>query len=223
MNRTQAITDIKKIFAKYKTLTTGDRRLLKTLKSQKGKLYELYVLSQLVINLSARGFRLRFIGTSLKFKANPGVIKLTDPHFVIQKPNSRTDDFYIFVDIEVETTGYSLVGKADLSRHHEVDVIVTTAQAGYPKPAQIALGVECKAFAHFEKGLVKEALGVRRELGLLYQAGLPSVLSVAGGNPKITVPAKPASEFWLAFTDPKGLKYKESPSAFGIDFKHLQP
>jgi hypothetical protein len=222
MNRNQAITEIQKIFAKYKSLTPADQRLLKALKSRKGKLYELYVLAKLVVDLRKRGFKIFFKGTTLKFKASPGVIKPSDPHFTVRKPGSTTDDFYIFVDIEVETLGYGIVGNADLSRHHEVDIIVTTATSGYPDPDEIALGVECKAYAHFEKGLVKEALGVRRELSRL-TAEQTSTLSVAGGTPAIKIRATPASEFWLAFTDPKGLQYKQSPSAFGVEFKNLKP
>lgn len=222
MNRNQAIADIQKIFSTYKALTPADQRLLKALKRQKGKLYELYVLAKLVANLRKRGFKIFFKGTSLKFKASPGAIKLSDPHFTIRKPGSTTDDFFIFVDIEVETLGYGIVGTADLSQHHEVDIIVTTATAGYPDPVEIALGVECKAYAHFEKGLVKEALGVRRELSVLTKPQ-QSILAVAIGSQAIKVSAKPASEFWLAFTDGKGLQYKQSPSAFGVEFKHLQP
>src|SRR5580698_6136892 len=125
MNRTQAIAEIQKIFGSYKALTPADRRLLKDLRNRKGKLYELFVLAQLVVNLRTRGFQIFFKGTSLKFKASPGAIKTSDPHFVVRKPNSKTDDFYIFVDIEVETIGHGIVGNPDRSRYHEVDIIVT--------------------------------------------------------------------------------------------------
>ena len=76
--------------------------------------------------------------------------------------------------------------------------------------------------ANFGKNLVKEALGVRRELSILRDLR-PSRLSQAQATPSVYVPAEPASEFWLAFTDPKGTNYTQSPAAFGIDFHHLEP
>ena len=94
--------------------------------------------------------------------------------------------------------------------------------SGYPSHQDIALGVECKAVANFSKGLLKEALGVRRELGIL-TSDTASILSSAGGIPFVKVPMDPPSEYWLAFTDSKGTNYSQSPSTFGVELRHIEP
>jgi hypothetical protein len=162
-----------------------------------------------------------FIGRDLKFKASPGQIKTTDPHFRLIAPSSGST-FWLFVDIEFETLGSVQVPVQDNSLRHEIDIVVVDTSAGYPTFAQIALGVECKAVANFSKSIVKEVLGVRRELSLL-SSPRPSVLSQNGGKPSINVPANPPSEYWLAYIDSHGDAYKESPAAFGVEFKHLEP
>jgi hypothetical protein len=219
MDKKAAIKEIKNIFAGYKALTPKDSKVLKVLTD--GKLYELFVLAHLIESLRMRGFTLAFKGTTLKFKASPGQIKTSDPHFEINAPDGSL--LWLFVDIEFETLGSGAVGGAhDRSRRHEVDIVIVTVTKGYPLHDQIALGVECKAVANFSKSIVKEVLGVRRELSYFRDAQ-PSILSTLGGVPSVSLRAEPASEFWLAYTDAKGDQYSESPAAFGIEFKHLQP
>ena len=221
MDRKSASTKIKSIFASYRKANSHDARLLTALSN--GKLYELFVLSELVGQLKARGFALRFRGTSIKFKGSPGAIKLGDPHFEVMAPGSNSVAFRIFVDIECDTLGFSIGKVSDYSRRHEIDlVVVLPTSSGYPAHSDVALGVECKAVANFSKGIIKEALGVRRELSYLHRMQ-PSLLTVAGGSPAVEVPARPPSEFWLAFIDPKGKHYRLSPHAFGIELLHLQP
>ena len=40
--------------------------------------------------------------------------------------------------------------------------------------------------------------------------------------PSVSIPANPPSEYWLCYIDPAGDSYKESPQAFGVEFKCLQ-
>ncbi len=222
MNRNAAITQIKSVFAAYRQVRPADAALLRGLKN--GKLYELFVLSELIKDLSLRGFGITFIGTTLKFKGGHGKIKLADPHFEVSNPQSKSTDWRIFVDIEFETLGHQHNGgPCDKSCRHELDVVVTKATIGYPLYSEIGLGIECKAVAHFEKELIKEVLGVRRELSLLTQPPQPSSLTTSGGVPPTFVPANPPSEFWLAFIDGRGSSYSKSPSAFGIELRHLRP
>ena len=219
MNKTEAIDRIEAIFAQYKSLRPSDNDHLNAL--SKGKLYELYVLSRLVKNLSGRGFRLAFHHQSLAFKGAPGKIKRGDPHFLVTAPNRRRSR--IFVNIEFETYGYSVLSSAtpgDLSRTHELDLVVVGETKPNPRPEHVLLAVECKSVATFDKSIVREALGLRRELSLLVPHQ-PSTLTDMGGTPAICVPAQPPSELWLAFTDRDGLKYSRSPYQFGIDFKHI--
>lgn len=232
ITRANAIAEIQRIFATYRAAQPTDAADLAALTN--GKLYELFVLSDLLVDLASRGFALVFVGSkapsgsagtshsTLKFKGAPGKIKLTDSHFQVRAPHSTTVVFRIFVDIEFDTLGHSRSPVTDDSRRHELDIIVTTATTGYPAHDEIALGVECKAVANFEKGIIKEALGVRRELSLLDWPAI-SMLTAAGGSPAIHVPAYPRSEFRLVFIDPKGSNYALSPGVYGIELKHLEP
>jgi hypothetical protein len=218
MDRDAASKEIENIFSTYKSLQPTDKQLLAALKD--GKLYELYVLSRVVENLANRGFVLTFKGSSLKFKASPGYIKKTDSHFEISAPIPGTSPLYLFVDIEFETLGSNHVSVTDNSLRHEIDIVVVNVDSGYPGFNNIFLGVECKAVANFAKPILKEVLGVRRELSLL-QGQKQSLLSTFGGKPSETVPADPPSEYWLAYIDPAGDSYMESPRAFGVEFKHM--
>ena len=58
--------------------------------------------------------------------------------------------------------------------------------SGYPTYKNIAFGVECKAVSNFAKSILKEVLGVRRELSLLDRE-TKSLLSARGGRPSVTV------------------------------------
>ena len=133
------------------------------------------------------------------------------------------DELWLFVDIEFQTLGNSFSRVVDRSACHELDIVlVNDATPDYPRFDQIMLAVECKCVAKFSKELVREALGIRRELSLR-RADQNSSLTKIGWGPPVTVPAEPASEFWLAFIDGAGTHYEQSPKAFGIDLKHIEP
>lgn len=220
MDKTQAIHRIEAVFSQYKALRSKDTAHLQAF--DKGKLYELYVLSDLVRDLTGRGFKVAFLGSDIVFKAAPGKIKGSDPHFrVYARDGSR---FRLFVDIEFETMGTLHSHSAappDLSSRNEIDLLLVDKCGPYPTHREILLGVECKSVGNFGKHIVKEALGIRRELSLLADSR-PSRLTIAGSTRAVNVPAKPASEFWLAYDDPKGSRYRSSPSLFGIEFRHIQ-
>jgi hypothetical protein len=216
MDRTQAIADIGAVFGAYKSLMPSDTQLLQALKG--GKLYELYVLSEVIDELAGRGFRISFIGSTLQFKAGPGQIKLSDPHYHVRTPQGR--DLWAFVDIEFRTLGSSRVPVSDNSGLHELNIVVVRATPPYPDHTDILFAVECKS-GKFGKKIIKESLGVRRELSY-FDLPQPSMLTHFGGS-ATEVRANPASEFWLAHLDPVGSHYDESPLAFGIELKHFEP
>ena len=219
MDKSQAINAITSIFGRYRRLTPTDQGLLSALSL--GKLYELFVLSELLIDLRHRGFFIHFVaGPTLKFKASPGKIKLADPHFRLIAPD-RTQ-LGLFVDIEFHTLGKSISNTADYSDRHELDIVLVDATTDYPNHRNILLAVECKSTASFEKSIVREALGIRRELSLL-TGDVDSRLTRLGGGRPVSVPADPPSEFWLAYIDRTGTDYAQGPGAFGIEFRHLQP
>lgn len=218
MNKAQAIADIQAIFGAYKSVS--GRATARLRKLRKGKLYELWVLAQVVQDLHARGFKLVFNGRTLKFKAGPGQVNPSDGHFEILAPDGTR--LWMFVDIEFQSLGSSKTHVSDYSRLHELDIVVLLSTSPNPPHDDIALGVECKCVAKFQKHLIKEALGVRRELSYFRNSVQESILTQLGGSP-VAVRARPPSEFWLAYIDPKGDQYDESPAAFGISLRHLQP
>ena len=186
----------------------------------KGRMYELVVLSYLVEHLTTRGFRFQFHGKVLELKEKPGLIKNTDPYFegthLVSGAKIR-----IYTDIQVLGLGCLNSGNRDLSAHHEVDlVVVEDGVTGRPTPHELLLGVECKSGA-FGKSVIKEVLGVKRELSLL-QSKVRSKLSRLARDVE-RVPSSPAIEFWLAHYDPKGDQYKIGPEFFGIQLRHLEP
>ena len=195
----------------------------------------MYVLAQLVKDLKSWGCELKFTGTSIRFKQAPGKLKIGEPHFLVKPatagklPIEKTP-FRLFVDIEFLTLGYDLRRKgnanedSDRSAIHELDLALVNCRSdGNPTHEQIVLAVECKSNAKIKKNLVREALGLRRELSMLLRPSNKSLLSYLL-DPRFEkeVPAHPASEFWLAFVDPEGMEYKQSPNEFGIDLKHYE-
>ena len=214
MDKDETIARIEAAFSSYKKLEEKDAAHMQAL--NKGKLYELYVLSELVLHLRRRGCRLIFRGPNLVFKAAPGRIKSSDPHFRVTAPSGYR--CRLFVDIEFETLGsHRGATGPDRSSRHELDLVLVDTQNSYPRFRDVLLGVECKSQASFSKDVVKEVLGIRRELSFV-SWDQPSRLSLAGAS-LVNVPAIPASEFWLAYDDPKGNDYRLSPAAFGVEFK----
>lgn len=224
MDKQQAISSINKIFSQYRSLLPEDHKTLNALKY--GKVYELYVLAELLKDLQNRGFVIQLAsGTTLKFKGSPGKVNPNETHFRVTAPNTpHRSEFWVFVNIEFQTLGSTLTPIADNSRLHELDIAVTSTECSpYPDISEIAMGIECKSTAAgFEKSLVREALGLRRELSFL---GPPqrSLLSIPGTKRHVSVPACPPIELWLAYCDPKGNKYKGSPAVFGVELRHIKP
>lgn len=216
LNRPAATSVIDRVFALFLMSTSTHHPDLDSMSN--GKLYELYVLSELIDEIANRGFQIEFMGSTLMFKSAPGKIKTSDPHFRIISPNGVP--LWIFVDIEFCTLGSSKMPVTDLSGTHELDIVVVMATPDYPQNDEIVMAVECKSGV-FRKRLLKEVLGVRRELSYFDRAQ-PSLLTCLGGNP-VLVAASPPSEFWFAYLDPAGDQYSNSPAAFGITFKNIEP
>ena len=221
MNKARAIREIESVLASLRTLSGQDRRHLHS--RNQGKLYELYILARLLRHLRRRGFRLRHVGNDIRFKQAPGKLYVSDPHFVLESRGGAK--LWLFVDIEFQTLGHRMRARqGDLSALHELDLVVLRDVVDGSNPAydQVLLAVECKSNAVFEKSIVREALGLRRELSLLAHP-VVSDLSHIAGTRNVCVAAEPASEFWLAFIDSRGRRYKQSPAAFGIALRHMKP
>ena len=224
MNLAQAEKEIRDFFQKY------GRRVGKSYnKLKKGKIYELYCLSHVIGRLKNEyGYRISIHthSQSIDFKASPGKIDKNRSYFVAR---ALYDIFEIHTDIEIMTFGtinkslkYSRISQ-DLSAYHEIDIVVVKRDASErPQYDELVLGVECKSNAHFRKSILKQVLGIRRELSLLAPKS-PSLLAAAVGRSSPKIPADPSSEYWLAYADPKADHYKFSPSFFGIKFYHWCP
>lgn len=227
LNMDDAFEEIRSIFETIRPLTTRDDTYVRTLKQ--GKLYELYVLSQLLEELKRRDFSILHEYESIHFKQAPGKIRDSDPHFIVKGNDGKCHK--LVVNIEFQTLGYcrganrSAPESKDLSSLHELDLVLVCSEASeYPTYKQVLLAVECKSNETLEKRFVREALGLRRELSLRKHSTRSRLSSLAGANaPPVFVPADPASEMWLAFIDSKGTRYAQSPDWFGIELKHLRP
>src|ERR1039458_6293510 len=65
-----------------------------------GKVYELYALSRLLLELQARGWVPRFKGARIELKGSPGAIHPRSPHFELSRSPAGATEFEIFTDIE---------------------------------------------------------------------------------------------------------------------------
>ena len=200
-------------------------------KSTGGKIYELFCLAKTLEWLrSTYRVSIRLVnGTTVNFKASPGNIDRSRSYFVISKGPKYLE---LHTDIQVETLGASMIGGlCDRSGYHEIDLVLidpSVPDVGMPRHDQVLLGVECKSHAKFEKGILKQVLGIRRELSLLSQPTVSNLEDFFGpvmhfGDSSPIVNANPASLYWVAYVDPKGNDYKISPSSFSIEFKHWEP
>ena len=191
-------------------------------KLQQGKLYELYVLGWLLRELRRRGFDISLNGSVLSLKQAPGKIKPGDTYFEVRHARSRKR-FRVYTDIQVRTLGSSIVPTTDLCGHHEIDIVVVDEDAtGMPSHKQLALGVECKSNVDFRKTILKEVLGIRREIALLTDKRR-SILAKVSRECEPKIPALPASEYLVCYLDRAGDRYAHSPKAFGIEFEYLRP
>jgi hypothetical protein len=95
--------------------------------------------------------------------------------------------------------------------------MVPPGSKGRPRPAELLLAVECKATT-YEKSLLREILGVRRELSLLTDSTPTSFTAW----PRSDVPARPASCLLVYSTDSTVNQWQPAGDAFGIDFIHCE-
>jgi len=100
--------------------------------------------------------------------------------------------------------------------YHELDILIVDAgSSGRPRYDQIWLGVECKNTG-YGKELLREILGVRRELSLLTDAKFTRFQNW----PRMTVPANPPSCLMVYSSDEDVMDYAAPGLMFGIDFVH---
>ena len=210
---------IERAIRRYARATSSQAYSLVPTSLTLGKLYEAHVLS-LVLEQLHRNERLRIVLVNSNFitlKSAPGPINLQYPHFDLFRRNNKIAE--IWTDVEFLTLSYdqnSGSGVPSPGDYHELDIVVVNPRiSGYPRHNDIWLGVECKNTG-YTKALLREILGVRRELSLL-----------RGPNqthfsmwPRSMVPADPPSCLIVYSTDPAIVNYASPGTVFGIDFFH---
>jgi len=197
MDRSAAEAEIKRIFSKYKTVTANDDKTLKAMTN--GKVYELFVLSEIVERLAKHGYSLNFVGRDIRFKGSPGLLKQSDPHFDISRYGSLKFQLFVSVEFNVirpsisSATMRSSPSSFDDSCHHEIDVGVFKKGLNNVRPNhdEVFLAVECKSGGNFSKDMVRGILGLRRSLSLLKSPQKSNLF-------KNAIPADPPSEVILA-------------------------
>ena len=218
MNLKSAKLEINKFFQKCGTKVSRSK-----LAGSEGKVYELYCLGKTIDYLTSfPGVSARYVGNkSIDFKRGPGLIDTSKSYFIVSW-NGR--ELELHTNIEVKTLSFVHGrGVAGKSSHHEIDLVLLLDPVNGERPSykKVVLGIECKAHGTFEKGFVRQVLGMRRELSFYEDFPLPSLLTFLGIPSKVR--ARPPSEFWLAFPNPEGKSYESGPNVFGVKFKHWCP
>jgi hypothetical protein len=186
-----------------------------------GKLYEAWVLANVIKNLVQKeGFLVRFVGgTKLKLKSAPGPINASFPHFELERKGVVVACIWTDVEFTSISCWKSGNGPKSPGDFHELDLVITDESAsGRPTPDQIWLGIECKNREKSTKGMLREILGVRRELSYLS----PFSKTHFKTWPMASVPADPASclMFYSVNSSPS-IDWKSPSNHFGIAFEYL--
>lgn len=184
-----------------------------------GKAYEAHVLSVVCEELKRKeGCSLILKnGSKVVLKTGGGGINRNYPWIEVRKNGNPIGE--IFTDIYFTSMSYSIrgaSGKPTPGEYHELDIVMTMFGAsGMPKHDEILIGVECK-HTEYKKSLLKEILGVRREMGFLSRA-IPTIFSKW---PLTSVPSNPPSCLLVYCSSNKVSNYSKPGSTFGIEFFH---
>lgn len=219
MTRSEIQQQLRAIFREHLGTSSAVTQSLVPDSVTDGKLYEAHVLGRIVERLAlVEGYQLTLVGgTKIQLKSAPGPINRNYPR--IELRNSGVAVAELWTDVEFLSLSYASRGGAgDITNgdYHELDLLIVEPNiVGRPRFDQVWLGVECKNTG-YQKGLLKEILGVRRELSLLTS---PSTTRFSIW-PRSTVPAKPPSCLMVYSTDSKVSNYEAPGRVFGIDFVH---
>lgn len=183
-----------------------------------GKLYEAHVLSLVVQRLvDDEGYRLTLVGgPKIKLKSAPGPINRNYPHIEMRRGGELQAE--LWTDVEFLSLSRSMrSGPLTKGDYHELDIVVIErGQEGRPPHNTVWLGIECKNTTGYEKSLLKEILGIRRELSLL-RDDMETPFRIW---PRPRVPADPPSCLLVYATSDSVKDYAEPGDVFGIDFFH---
>lgn len=185
-----------------------------------GKAYELRVLLKLLRIIDSAGYTLTCAPKKagvLTFGGAP--CKANHPQHDYISGSTSTEKLEIRVSVQVTTLSHSWKGTTmvEAADRHEIDVGVyrpiTTRR--YPAFTELVLGASCKT-GSWHKAYVREALGMRRELGFL----APAMTSSAPWF-TATVPCNPPVPFALYATNAASAVYA-SLAALGLYVEHYK-
>jgi hypothetical protein len=181
-----------------------------------GKLYEAYVVAKIVENLTVEnGYQLLLVGgQKFYLKSAGGPINPAYPRIQLNQNGACVAE--LWTDVEFLSLSYCIrnFGQVTKGDYHELYVLVVeVGTTGRPRPEDVWLGVECKNTG-YEKTLLKQILGIRRELSLL-QTPAPTRFPKW---PRKMVPASPPSCLVVYSTDSSVTEYAAPGAIFGIDF-----
>lgn len=217
MNRNAVQKRIEELFRDFLGEPRPGARVALSRVRQEGKLYEAFVLGLVARELvNNENLQLRLVGGNyLALKSSPGPINNSYPYVEVFRQQNHVANIWT----DVEFTSLSCVmrnreGNPSNGEYHELDILMVDPDANpRPLPHEIWLGVECKDTS-YSKSLLKEILGIRRELSLL-QDDKPTRFTTW---PRRSVPADPPSCVLVYSTDHKVSSYSEPGTVFGIDF-----
>ena len=216
MTRDEIQKQLRKIFKEHLGASSATTLQLVPQKLKTGKLFEAYVLSRVVERLALdEGYSLKLVGgRKIKLKSSHGPKNRSYPRIELWRSGTRLAE--LWTDVEFLSLSYFIRGTPTLTKgdYHELDIlIVDLGASGRPRPDEVWLGIECKN-TEYEKVLLKEILGIRRELSLLSD---PNVTRFQAWPRKI-VRANPASCLLVYSTDANVANYAAPGELFGIDF-----
>ena len=183
-----------------------------------GRLYEAHVLALVVRDLAMKeGITVTLINSKyVTLKSGPGPINRNYPHFSLHRHHKKVAE--LWTDVEFTTLSYSR-GKTpqrppQSGEYHELDILVTDAGASKrPRHDQVWLAIEYKN-TRYTKKLLREILGVRRELSLFSDR----VNTKFSHWPRTQVRAAPPSCLMVYSTDSEVHRYSKPGDLYGIDF-----
>jgi hypothetical protein len=218
MTRDQIQRQLEQIFQRHLGATPTVTQGLVPPTISAGKLYEAHVLSRIVERLALyERYQLTLVGgLKLQLKSAPGPINRSYPRIELKRSGRSVAE--LWTDVEFLTLSHCSSPGSTVTKgsYHELDVvIVDPGLTGRPRCDALWLGVECKNTG-YQKGLLKEILGIRRELSLLVEERATRFRTW----PRSSVPANPASCLLVYSTDAVVSDYSAPGKMFGIDFIH---
>ena len=217
--------EIRRFFSKY------DKSIESTLSSRTdAKIYEIYCLHKLLKWIDDRyEVKIEFRspidclarGNGIVLKSGAGLVNRKDfSYFVISSisENGNCKKLEIHTNIEVITIGIdgknsNAYSERDLAT--EIDIVLIFSPESdqiRPRYTDLILGIECKLTQIFNKKIINEVIGTRngisRHTSRKHNFILDEILKTKPKKQKRYVFRRPPSEFWLAQTHDKALRYR---------------